>query len=129
MIVTRRKFITRMPMLLALLAFPAVWQISLGSPQSGSSRHLVSSWYGDPFHGRRTASGEIFDKNKNTAAHKELPLGTKLKLSYKGRTVIVRVNDRGPYISGRDLDVSEGVALQLGFHDQGVALLEVQTLN
>ena len=89
----------------------------------------ITSWYGDKEQGRRTANGEVFDKNKNTAAHRELPFGTKLKLSYNGRTTVVRINDRGPWIAGRQLDVSESVARYLGFHEQGIAKLLVQVLS
>lgn len=88
---------------------------------------LVTSWYGHPFHGRQTANGEIFDKHQMTAAHRTLKLGTSLWLRNPKtkRTIKVRVNDRGPYIPGRHLDVSEAVAEELGFKEQGLASLEV----
>ena len=125
--------------LAGLLVLPLLTPQSIGRntiPVSCVSYHplprtltLVSSWYGDRFQGRLTASRVPFDKNKNTAAHKELPLGTKLRLSYRGRSVVVLVNDRGPFVPGRDLDVSEAVASQLGFHDRGVARLHAEILG
>ena len=73
---------------------------------------FTSSYYGPKFHGRKTANGEVFDMYGDTAAHKELPLGTILNVTYlkTGRSVIVKVNDRGPFIPGRDLDLSYGAA-------------------
>ena len=88
---------------------------------------MVASWYGDQFQGRLTASGEIFDLNKLTAANKTLPLGTRVKLTAPstGRSVVVRINDRGPWLEGRDLDLSEAAAIALGIHDKGVAAVEM----
>src|ERR1700737_2556127 len=90
---------------------------------------IVTSWYGGKFQGRRTASGEIFDKNKKTAASRSYGFGTILKLSYRGKSCLVRVNDRGPFVRGRDLDVSEAVATELGFRTAGVALLTVEEVR
>ena len=85
----------------------------------------TASWYGDPFHGRRTASGEIYDKNAWVMATRHLPLGAYAKVRYNGRECVVRVIDRGPYIPGRMYDVSEAVARFLGFLEQGLAEVEV----
>lgn len=81
-----------------------------------------ASWYGPGFHGRKTANGEKFNMYAMTAAHKTLPLGTMIKVTNKdnGEELVVRVNDRGPYIKGRVLDLSRGAAAKLGFEDQGV---------
>ncbi len=73
-----------------------------------------SSWYGNEFHGRSTANGEIYDQYGFTCAHRTLPFGTWLRVSFRGRSVIVRVNDRGPFIKGRILDLSRGAAEALG---------------
>jgi len=89
----------------------------------------TASWYGDPFHGRRTASGEIYDKNAWVMATRHLPLGAFAKVRYNGRECVVRVIDRGPYISGRRYDVSEAVARFLGFLEQGLAEVEVAVLR
>lgn len=77
-----------------------------------------ASWYGKQFHGRATASGEDFDMFELTAAHRQLPLGTYVKVTNlrNGKWVIVRVNDRGPYVSGRIMDLSYGAARMLDFH-------------
>ena len=80
----------------------------------------LASWYGPGFEGALTASGEVFDPYGYTAAHKTLPLGTQLSVSYAGRTVQVTVNDRGPYSGGRDLDLSQGAAEYLGLTSAGV---------
>lgn len=91
----------------------------------------VASWYGQKFQGRKTASGELFDLNKLTAAHKTLPLGSLVRLTLKssGRSVIVRINDRGPWIKGRDFDLSEAAAMQLGMHERGVAQVEMTLIQ
>jgi rare lipoprotein A len=80
----------------------------------------LASWYGPGFEGALTASGEVFDPYGYTAAHKTLPLGSQLSVSYAGRTVQVTVNDRGPYSGGRDLDLSQGAAEYLGLTSAGV---------
>ena len=82
----------------------------------------VASWYGGKFHGRRTASGEIFDMNRLTAAHPSLPFGTKVTVTNlrNGRAVTVRINDRGPFIKGRIIDVSRQAAQRLGFIGDGI---------
>lgn len=80
----------------------------------------LASWYGPGFEGALTASGEVFDPYGFTAAHKTLPLGTQLIVSYAGRSVQVTVNDRGPYSGGRDLDLSQGAAEYLGLTAAGV---------
>ena len=74
------------------------------------AEEVLASWYGPDLYGLPTASGESYDAYGYTAAHKTLPLGTKLVVSYKGRSVPVTVNDRGPYIGDRALDLSERVA-------------------
>ena len=80
----------------------------------------LASWYGPGLEGQLTASGEPFDPYGFTAAHKTLPLGTQLIVSYAGRSVQVTVNDRGPYSGGRDLDLSQGAAEYLGLTAAGV---------
>jgi rare lipoprotein A len=81
-----------------------------------------ASWYGPGFHGRKTANGEVFNMNAMTAAHKTLPLGTYLHVENPetGVSHVVRVNDRGPYIKGRVLDLSKQAAIRLGLEEQGV---------
>ncbi|MGC1464078.1 MAG: septal ring lytic transglycosylase RlpA family protein [Terracidiphilus sp.] len=88
---------------------------------------MIASWYGEKFQGRLTSSGERFDLNKLTAAHKTLPLGSIVKLTYPitGHSVVVRINDRGPWLKGRDFDLSEAAATKLGMHEKGVAAVEM----
>ena len=92
---------------------------------------MKASWYGPKFHGRMTANGEIYDQMAFTAAHKRLSFGTLLKVTNtkNGRSVIVRINDRGPYIEGRDLDLSKGAAIELGMLRKGVARLKIEELS
>ena len=77
---------------------------------------MKASWYGPKFHGKFTANGEVYDQMALTAAHKYLSFGTLLKITNpkNGKSVIVRINDRGPYIEGRELDLSKGAAIELG---------------
>lgn len=82
---------------------------------------MVASWYGPGFHGKRTSSGEVFDMNSLTCAHKTMPFGTKLMLKNVNGSepVEVTVNDRGPFVSGRDLDLSKEAARRLGILQEG----------
>jgi rare lipoprotein A len=90
----------------------------------------TASWYGDPFHGRATANGEIYDQEAFTAAHPTLPLGTRVKVTNlaNGRSVILTVNDRGPFVDDRLIDLSRMAARRLGFKDQGLAQVRVTAL-
>ena len=88
---------------------------------------MLTSWYGPGFHGRLTANGEVYDQMGLTAAHKTLPFGTRLRVCYQG-CVNVRINDRGPYIGARELDLSRGAAEAIGLVDPGVANVEVTYL-
>lgn len=92
---------------------------------------MKSSWYGPGFHGKKTANGEIYDQMALTAAHKSLKFGTLLKVTNprNGRSVIVRINDRGPYIEGRDLDLSKAAAKELGLMRRGVARMKVEEIR
>ncbi len=91
----------------------------------------IASWYGGKFHGRKTASGEVFNQNTDTAAHKTLPLPSLARVTNleNGASLVVRVNDRGPFIKGRIIDVSKGVAKKLGFYLQGKARVRVEYIG
>jgi rare lipoprotein A len=91
----------------------------------------LASWYGRDFHGRPTASGEIYDMYANTAAHKTLPLGTYLQIHNlnNGQRIVVRVNDRGPFVKGRIIDVSYAVARDLGLLEAGVMPVKIEALG
>jgi rare lipoprotein A len=93
--------------------------------------YAVASWYGPYFHGRQTASGEIFDMYNFTCAHKEYPFGTKLKIINlsNNRSVNCLVNDRGPFIEGRDLDLSYATAKEIGMIEPGVSIVKVEYIK
>jgi rare lipoprotein A len=88
----------------------------------------MASWYGDDFHGRYTANGEVFDMNSISAAHPTLPLPSYVRVTNlaNSHSIIVRVNDRGPYTGGRLIDLSVKTAKLLGFHGQGLARVKVE---
>ncbi len=88
----------------------------------------MASFYGDGYHGRKTANGETFNKRKLTAAHKTLPFGTvvKVKNLSNGQTIKVRINDRGPFVKGRIIDLSEKAAQKIDMKKQGVAEVQLK---
>ncbi len=91
----------------------------------------TASYYAEQFHGRRTASGTRFDMNAMTAAHKTWSFGTLVKVTNKanGRSVVVTITDRGPYIAGRVIDVSKGAARELGMMGSGVARVRLEVVG
>ena len=91
----------------------------------------LASWYGPNFHGKKTSSGEIFDMYQPSAAHKSLPLPTWVKVTHTGtgRSINVRVNDRGPFKDGRIIDLSYKAALELGIAKEGLAPVEVRAIR
>jgi rare lipoprotein A len=110
----------RSPLLKRVFAIfiSSIIYISAGAQEAG-----LASYYNDYFTGKTTASGEKYDPNKLTAAHKSLPIGTMIKVTNlaNDKSVIVRVNDRGPYVKGRILDLSKSAAIQLGLLQSGFA--------
>lgn len=92
-----------------------------------SKGKMKVSWYGPRFHGKVTANGEVFDQSSFTAAHKKYRFGTLLKITNPGnnQSVVVRINDRGPYINGREIDVSKAAANELGLLGCGVSKMKV----
>lgn len=91
---------------------------------------VLASWYGPTFHGRLTASGQVFDQERMTAAHKTLPFGTKLRVTNlrNGRSVLVVINDRGPFVRNRQLDLSKGAARRLGLIQRGTGPVLIEKL-
>ncbi len=91
----------------------------------------LASWYGDPFHGRKTASGEIYNKWAMTAAHKTLQMPSLVEVTNleNGRKLVLRINDRGPFVAGRIIDLSRGAARKLGVEKTGVAKVRVRILE
>jgi len=90
-----------------------------------------ASWYGPTFQGRTTASGELYDMTGFTAAHLTLPFGAMVRLTNtrNGKSTVVRINDRGPFVEGREIDVSYQAAEKLGLIDRGVAKLRIELLE
>ena len=97
----------------------------------GTSQTGMASWYGGKHHGGPTASGERFNKNAMTAAHKHLRMNTRVKVVHRrtGKTVVVRINDRGPYARGRIIDLSEAAAKKLGILREGVAPVKITVVG
>jgi rare lipoprotein A len=104
---------------------------SAAAAQGGWKAEGIASWYGPGFDGRKTANGEIFDSSKWTAAHRSLPFGTLVLLSNaaNGRRCVVRINDRGPFVEGRLMDLSRAAAEYLGFAMAGVARLSMEEVR
>jgi len=98
---------------------------------AGAGSTGMASFYGGQFHGRQTASGVRFNSGAMTAAHRSLPFGTRVRVTHlgNGRTVEVRINDRGPFVGGRIIDLSQGAAGVLGMHGQGVARVKVTVVG
>ena len=94
--------------------------------QPGRTYEAIASWYGPGFNGRRTASGEIFDQDRLTAAHRTYPFGTRLRLANpkNGKSCEVVVNDRGPFVSGVDIDISRGASRAISRLDTGPVIIE-----
>ena len=101
-------------------------------PAANVANAAKASWYdcatpGQCSKSKKTASGERFNPNALTAAHKTLPFGTRVKVTHKGKSVIVRINDRGPFVKGRSIDLSRAAARKIGCH--GVCTVTIQVLR
>jgi rare lipoprotein A (peptidoglycan hydrolase) len=99
------------------------------SGQDGVGKKMVASYYGRSLEGSPMANGHTFDADDYTAAHRSLPFGTKLEVSYGGESVRVAVTDRGPYVAGRDLDLSLVAAQKIGLTGQGEAPVRVRVIS
>jgi rare lipoprotein A len=122
-----------LPLLLAGLGFLTSCTRMLTSPESGGGHALsgLASWYGGDFHGRRTSNREIYDMYEMTAAHKTLPFGTRVMVTNlkNGRTVAVRINDRGPFVGERIIDLSYAAASMIDMVGSGVASVRLDILD
>ena len=100
-------------------------------PKSGRPQIGIASWYGEKYHGSKTSSGDIFDMYKLTAAHKTLPLGTCVRVTnLKNRkSVVVKINDRGPFVRGRIIDLSYAAAKKIGMIGDGTAKVRVEIVG
>ena len=103
----------------------AMVRVKLGYQQRG-----IASWYGNPYHGRATASGEIYDMERLTAAHPRLPFGvtTRVENLQNGKTVDVKINDRGPFVRGRIIDLSRAAARQIDLLGPGIARVRIRVI-
>lgn len=115
----------------ALAALLSVFLIYTVVAEEVLSSETYASYYGEAFDGRPTASGEIFDMNGYTAAHKTLPFGTLLEVTNleNGKKVVVRVNDRGPFVGNREIDVSKAAADSLGMLSRGIARVSIKVVS
>jgi len=127
----RHNFLKIIPLLCVLLyhfsCAPAPYKVV----QPPETDYVIASWYGPKFNGRPTASGEKFDMYAMTCAHKEFTFGTRLRVTYlkTGKSVVVTVNDRGPFIRGRGLDLSYAAAKDIGLIKEGVGKVKIQYLG
>lgn len=105
-------------------------RVGTAQPASGKVQYGLGSWYGGRHHGGPTASGERYNKHAMTAAHRTLQMNTRVRVTNQrnGRSVIVRINDRGPYVKGRIIDVSEAAAAQLWMKEAGVVPVKVERI-
>jgi rare lipoprotein A len=124
------------PRLLALLvavtaAVPGVAVPGVHAFELFGKRIGQASWYGAEFARRRTASGEVFDPHKLTGAHRTLPFGSKVRVTnlHNGRSVLVTITDRGPFLRHREIDLSYGAARVLGMVERGVARVSIEPLE
>jgi rare lipoprotein A len=101
---------------------------SIGSSGSGRSFAVKASFYGNES-GSKTASGQRFNQNAMTAAHRSLPFGTKVRVTYRGQSVVVTINDRGPFIKGRVIDLSTGAARAVGLTGAGVGHVTAEVVS
>lgn len=121
----------RRPALAAVAGFALV--AACGTPQRGAQRieYGEASYYAAAFAGRKTAGGEKYDPRRRTAAHRTLPFGTRVKVTNlgNGRAVVVRINDRGPFVKGRIIDLSRRAAEEIGMIDAGTAKVRVEVVE
>lgn len=118
-------------LLLSLAACSSAPRATAPPPGDGRPERGLASWYGEPYHGRRTASGEIYDMNALTAAHRTLSFGTlvRVRRDDTGAEVRVRITDRGPFVSGRIIDLSRAAAEKLDMLGAGVVPVEVTVVG
>ncbi len=133
MLGTRRRLPQLLAPFLACVALAACTTAQRSRPISvavGHEESGLASWYGHPYHGRRTASGEVYDMGQMTAAHRTLPFGTRVLVTNleTGRSVEVRINDRGPFAKGRIIDVSYAAAQVLGVVGPGVVRVRLRVV-
>jgi rare lipoprotein A len=103
-----------------------------GPAKVGHERRIITaSWYGRRFHGHRTSSGELFNENRLTAASRTLPMDSMVRVTNlaNGKSVVVRINDRGPYVGGRAIDLSRAAARRIGLTHEGIGAVRIALLR
>ena len=122
-----RKSILFLALILSLLAADVFASAALSVYKSSA----VASYYADKYHGRKTSNGETFNMYDLTAAHKTLPFNTKVKVTNlsNGKSVIVRINDRGPFVKGREIDLSKAAAVKIGMIKSGTAKVSLEIIG
>ena len=112
-------------------AIVLIFLLSAAAAMADPEMQGLASWYGGKFHGRLTSSGEVFDTGELTAAHRTLPFGTMVRVTNldNGKAVIVKINDRGPFVEGRIIDLSMAAAEEIGSVGQGVARVSLQIVG
>lgn len=110
----------------AAVRHPDVSEVPDAAREASGGRTMVASYYANALEGEPTASGEAYQPERYTAAHKSLPLGTEVRVSYGGESVQVVVNDRGPFVEGRDIDLSLAAAEEIGLTTPGTAPVRVE---
>ncbi len=115
----------------AILWLLAVLPLTAAETQKSTDEIGIATYYGDKFHGRKTASGELYDKNLLTCAHKTLKFGTKIRVTRmdNGKSVIVRVNDRGPFVKGYIVDLSRKAATEIDMLKDGITKVKIEVLT
>jgi rare lipoprotein A len=118
-------------LVLPVACFCGLWNAASAQSVLRPSETGMASWYGAPYHGRPSASGEIYDQEKFTAAHRTLPFGARVRVRRvdTGRSVVVGINDRGPFAKSRIIDLSHAAAAALGMVDGGVAPVTLEVLG
>jgi len=129
------QFTRALLVLLLLFTMVGCGSMHTGAVQATSSASIIlhgkASWYGEAFHGRPTASGEPYDMHAPTAAHKTLPFGTRVRVTNldNGKQTVVRINDRGPFVKGRIIDLSYGAAKKIQMLQAGVVRVKLEVLS
>ena len=122
---TWRRMRVKLKAMLAVGATAVLAALPVGEAEA---EPVVSSWYGPGFEGSPTANGDVYRPGERTAAHRSLPFGTELLVRYAGRETVVKVTDRGPYVGGRSLDLSQKAAEEIGLTAAGADSVDVQVL-
>ena len=121
-------------LIIMIFTFFSVLEFVYGKPEKSNYNYHtigIASWYGKYFHGKETASGEPFNMYTYTAAHRSLPLGTKVRVINleNGKDVVVDINDRGPYVDGRTIDLSYAAAKSIGMTDSGTSKVKIEIIS